>query len=146
LVSREHDRLRERRAHDRPAASSSSCVFIPWSDRPSIPARRTPAARGRGGAPAVLSHRTMPPVVVPPQQPPPTPPSPLAIIHQPATQRHPGSVIAFGLLLFFEQLPTAYSTRTQTAPMRGRWKAHGGMHKIYRSKLCYMSSSKMMHY
>jgi hypothetical protein len=45
-------------AHDRPAASSSSSVFIPRSDCPSIPARGPAAAHGRGVALAALPpHR-----------------------------------------------------------------------------------------
>jgi hypothetical protein len=66
---------------------------------------------------------------------PPAGDAPVASCHPPRPA--PRSVIAFDLLSFFVQLPTASLTQTQTVPARGRSKAYGGARKIYRSKLCY---------
>jgi hypothetical protein len=60
-------------ARDRPAASSSSCVFIPQFNRPSFPTHRPPVARGQGGIPTVSPpcQPSLPHGAPPPRQPPP---------------------------------------------------------------------------
>jgi hypothetical protein len=113
------------------------CVFIPRFDHPSILTHATSLPHHQPLA-AALTSSIMWCCRFPRQ------PSPLTrgttstvgdnqptgdAAASPARAAHPvlSSATTVGLLLFFRQLPTASSTWTQTAIVRGRRKAHGGL-------------------
>jgi hypothetical protein len=118
------------RACDHPAASSSMCVFIPRPDRPPAPLTRLSHTRSR---------RLPRPLAAPSGQPPPQPPlsqGAAATVGNnlstdnaaaPPSPAHPRLCHHRRPSPLLQTAPAASLTRPQTAPTRGRRKAHGGL-------------------